>query len=135
MYRRLQSTFLSILSSSSVSTLVFVTHGYGLQVLTEYMSPETLVTSTDFACITQAEAVRTGRAAVPPAKPRWDHAKLVPDPLPCEWDFDCQLLCDVTHWKEEKRIEEEETEDKSRQLANPLPESDGEVAERKQTGG
>ena len=46
MYHRYQSTFLTILSTCPASTLILVTHGYGLQVLTEFMSPTTLVTST-----------------------------------------------------------------------------------------
>ena len=136
LYARVQSAFLSVLSSSTSSTLVFVTHGYGLQVLTEYMSPSTLVTSTDFACITAAEAVKSERPPAPPEKPRWDHARLVPTPLPCDWEFSCELICDVAHWKEERKAEEEaeaevEKAETANTLANPLPEPGEGSAENK----
>jgi hypothetical protein len=129
LYRRLQSAFLSILSQSSSSNLVFVTHGYGLQVLTEYISPSTFVTSTDFACITAAEAVKTGKPPAAPEKPQWDHARLIPDPLPCDWHFTCELVCDVAHWKDEKDAQKVEKE--ANTLANPLPEPEDGRGEKK----
>ena len=124
LYGRLQSTFLSILSHSPCSTLVFVTHGYGQQVLSEYMRPEVPVTETDFACITAAEATRRDGPPVPPPKPEHDCAHLVPDPSPCPWTFSCELVCDVAHWKDsgqQGRPEPQRTLSGSI-LANPLPE-------------
>ena len=129
MYHRYQATFLSLLSTCPASTVILVTHGYGLQVLTEFMSPSTLVTHTDFACITAAQARRTGRPPRPPRKPSWDHARLVPDPLPTEWEFECELLCDVAHWREDGGGGMGVEEEGGKKLANPLPEP--EVDERK----
>ena len=128
LYRRLQSTLVSILDTSPHRTVVLVTHGYGVQVLSEYMQPSELVTSTDYACITAARAWRrvggkVGHAGRVPAG--FEHSALVPEPLESEWQMECEQVCDVRHWRTEAQGEAAEAANKqasaTRTLANPLP--------------
>ena len=128
LYRRLQSTLVSILDTSPHRTVVLVTHGYGVQVLSEYMHPAQLVTSTDFACITAARAWKrmggeVGHAGRVPAQ--FAHSALVPEPLESEWHMECEQVCDVRHWRTEAQNEAAEAANKqahaTRTLANPLP--------------
>lgn len=134
LYRRLQSTLVAILNSSPHRTIVLVTHGYGVQVLSEYMHPDHLITSTDFACITVARGWRrqsgeVGHAGRVPDE--FEHAVLVPEPLHSEWQFECEQVCDVKHWRSD-RVEGEEgvsdaerrKESRGRKLANPLPQEE-----------
>ena len=135
LYRRLQSTLLALLSSSPHCTLVLLTHGYGLQLLSEYAAPHTVVTRTDVAAMTElicsrgaaaheADSVQWGR--VPKHLP---HSKLVPEPLPSEgWSFRVGLFCSVQHWKEEEKAAQAEAE-ADMKLANPLPEPEQEQSQ------
>ena len=105
---------------------MLVTHGYGVQVLSEYMRPAQLVTSTDFACLTVARAVRRvgggGGGGVAGRVPvEFEHSGLVPEPLDSgEWEFECEQVCDARHWRMDKEDEKKEQE-VERKLANPLP--------------
>ena len=131
LYRRLQSTLVAILSTSPHHTIVLVTHGYGVQVLSEYMDPDHLITSTDFACITVARAWRrqggeVGHAGRVPEQ--FEHSALVPEPLESEWNFECEQVCDVKHWRPDMEQDEtthaEKRDEAEQKLANPLPQEE-----------
>ena len=131
LYSRLQSTLVAIVNSSPHHTVVLVTHGYGVQVLSEYMHPDQLITSTDFACITVARAWRRqggemGHAGRVPQQ--FEHSALVPEPLESEWHFECEQVCDVKHWRPDmdegqgqEQGEADKQDETEQKLANPLP--------------
>ena len=128
LYRRLQASLLAILDTSPHRTVVLVTHGYGVQVLSEYMQPRELVTSTDFACITAARAWRRGGGEVGHAgrlPTEFEHSALVPEPLESEWQFECEQVCDVKHWRPDTDEDTAQAERQNKEtLANPLPQQE-----------
>ena len=128
LYHRLQRTLTTLLATTQHDTLVLITHGYGVQVLSEYMQPAQLVTSTDFACMTVARARRRADGGVGSAgrvPVEFAHSALVPEPLECEWEFECEQVCDSKHWRLDSEEEQKSEKEVERRLANPLPPEHG----------
>lgn len=64
----------------------------------------------------------------------FEHAGLVPEPLESEWQFECEQVCDVKHWRAEMdngvTDDAEDVKVTVQKLANPLPQEEVKVTDK-----